>query len=73
MMPQLTQLYKRVPGYIDSGGNVNDLVVARNCYMARVGVGMNMSARGGQKVQSALSGPMDLILRYKNYLYLFYI
>ena len=31
---------------VDSGGNVSDLVFARNCYVARsrVGVGMNMSA-----------------------------
>ena len=40
---------------IDSGGNVSDLVVARNCCMARMlpreaenGVGMNRSARGGK-------------------------
>ena len=40
---------------IDSGGNVSDLVFARNCCLARMlpgkaenGVGMNMSARGGK-------------------------
>ena len=41
---------------IDSGGNVSDLVLARNCCLARmlpeeaeVGVGMNISAREGKK------------------------
>ena len=50
---------------IDSGGNVSDLVFARNCSVTRVlpeeaenGVGMNRSARGGK---SALSGPTDRI------------
>ena len=40
---------------IDSGGNVSDLVVARNCCMARMlpgeaenGVGMNRSVREGK-------------------------
>ena len=46
----------------------SDLVVARNCCMARMlpgeaenGVGMNRSVREGK---SALSGPTDWILRY---------
>ena len=34
LAPQLTQLCKCVG--IDSGGNVSDLVVARNCCMARI-------------------------------------
>ena len=44
---------------IDSGGNVSDLVVARNCCMARMlpreaenGVGMNRSVREGKKCKS---------------------
>ena len=60
---------------------MSDIVVARNCCMARMlpgeaenGVGMNRSVRGG-KVYSALSGPTDWIMRYikNNYLYLSYI
>ena len=53
---------------------MSDLVVARNCCMARMlpgeaenGVGMNRSVRvcqGRKKVYSALSGPTDWILRY---------
>ena len=41
---------------IDSGGNVSDLVLARNCCMARMlpgeaenGVAMNRSVREGKK------------------------
>ena len=41
---------------IDSGGNVSDLVLARNCCLARMlpgeaenGVGMNRSVREGKK------------------------
>ena len=44
---------------IDSGGNVSDLVFARNCSFARMlpgevenGVGMNRSARGGTKYEA---------------------
>ena len=44
---------------IDSGGNVSDLVFARNCSVARMlpgeadnGVGMNSSARGGKKCEA---------------------
>ena len=44
---------------IDGGGHVSDLVVARNCCMARMlpgeaenGVGMNRSARGGKKCEA---------------------
>ena len=44
---------------IDSGGNVSDLVVARNCCMARMlpgeaenGVGMNRSVREGKKCKA---------------------
>ena len=40
---------------MDSGGNVSDLILARNCCVprmlpgeAKIGVGMNMSARGGK-------------------------
>ena len=35
-MPQLTQVYLNAYLAIDSGGNVSDLVVARNCCMARM-------------------------------------
>ena len=44
---------------IDSGGNMSDLVFARNCSVARMlpreaenGVGMNRSARGGKKCEA---------------------
>ena len=44
---------------IDSGGNMSDLVFARNCSVARMlpgeaenGVGMNRSARGGKKCKA---------------------
>ena len=44
---------------IDSGGNVNDLVLARNCCLARMlpgeaenGVGMNRSVREGKKCEA---------------------
>ena len=44
---------------IDSGGNVSDLVLARNCCLARMlpveaenGVGMNRSVREGKKCQA---------------------
>ena len=44
---------------IDSGGNVSDLVLARNCCLARMlpgeaenGVGMNRSVREGKKCES---------------------
>ena len=44
---------------IDSGGNVSDLVFARNCSVARMlpgeaenGVGMNRSARGGKTCEA---------------------
>ena len=44
---------------IDSGGNVSDLVLARNCCLARMlpgeaenGVGMNRSAREGKKCEA---------------------
>ena len=44
---------------IDSGGNVSDLVLARNCCLARMlpgeaenGVGMNMSVREGKKCEA---------------------
>ena len=63
-MPQLTQLYKCINEYlaIDSDENVSDLVVARNCCMARrmpsqrsrVGVGMNRSTGGGGVTCEAL-------------------
>ena len=50
---------------------MNDLVVARNCCMARMlpgeaenGVGMNMSVREGKTCKALLSGPTDWILRY---------
>ena len=45
--------------YIDSGGNVSDLVLARNCCLARMlpgeaenGVGMNRSVREGKKCEA---------------------
>ena len=44
---------------IDSGGNVSDLVVARNCCMARMlpgeaenGIGMNRSVREGKQCKA---------------------
>ena len=44
---------------IDSGGNVSDLVLARNCCLARMlpgeaenGVGMNRSVREGKKCEA---------------------
>ena len=44
---------------IDSGGNVSDLVLARNCCLARMlpgeaenGVGMNRSVREGNKCKA---------------------
>ena len=49
---------------------MSDLVLARNCCLARIlpgeaenGVGMNRSVREGKKCE-ALSGPTDWILRY---------
>ena len=46
-----------IDAHVDSAGNVSDLVVARNCCMARMlpgeaenGVGMNRSVREGKKV-----------------------
>ena len=54
--PLFTQLYNEYLA-IDSGGNVSDLVLARNCCLARMlpgeaenGVGMNRSVREGNKV-----------------------
>ena len=56
--PQSTQLYNEYLA-IDSGGNVSDLVLARNCCMARMvpgeaenGVGMNRSVREGKKCKA---------------------
>ena len=49
---------------------MSDLVVSRNCCMARMLPGEAELVRnehvcqGGQKVSSALSGPTDWILRY---------
>ena len=44
---------------IDSGGNVSDLILARNCCLARMlpreaenGVGMNRSVREGKKFKA---------------------
>ena len=55
LTPLLTQLYLA----IDSGGNVSDLVLARNCCLARMlpgeaenGVGMNRSLREGKKCKA---------------------
>ena len=56
--PLFTQLYKMYLA-IDSGGNVSDLVLARNCCLARMlpgeaenGVGMNRSVREGKKCEA---------------------
>ena len=55
---------------IDSGGNVSDLVLARNCCLARMLPGEAelvsewTGLSGRAKVWSALSGPTDWILRY---------
>ena len=62
---------------IDSGGNVSDLVLARNCCLARMlpgeaenGVRMNRSVREGKSVKRfERSNGLDTAL-YKNYLYL---
>ena len=50
---------------------MSDLVLARNCCLARMlpgeaenGTGMNISARGGGASVKRLSGPTDWILRY---------
>ena len=57
LAPLLTQLYEYLA--IDSGGNVSDLVLARNCCLARMlpgeaenGVGMNRSVREGKKCEA---------------------
>ena len=63
---------------IDSGGNVSDLVLARNCCLARMlpgeaenGVGMNRSVREGKKCKRVeRSNGLDTAL-YKNYFYLY--
>ena len=59
---------------IDSGGNVSDLVVARNCCMARMlpgeaenGVGMNRSGKAKSVKRFERSNGLDTVL-YKNYL-----
>ena len=66
---------------IDNGGNVSDLVFARNCSVARMlsgeadnGVGMNRSAREGKKSvkPSERSNGPDTAL-YKTTFTLFYI
>ncbi len=57
---------------IDSGGNVSDLVAARNCCIARIDCfpeklrlcRNEQVCQGGKNVYSALSGPTDWILRY---------
>ena len=56
---------------IDSGGNVSDLVVARNCCMARMFPGegelvsKGLPGRANKcRAYSALSGPTDWILCY---------
>ena len=52
---------------IDSGGNVSDLVLARNCCLARmlptVGIRMNRSVSDGKSVKR-FERPTDWILRY---------
>ena len=60
---------------IDSGGNVSDLALARNCCLARmlpgVGVGMSRSARGGKKCKALWAVQRTgYWLSKKNYLYL---
>ena len=57
--PMFTQLYKIEYLAIDIGGNVSDLVLARNCCLARMlpgeaenGVGMNRSVREGKKCEA---------------------
>ena len=54
-----TQLYLNEYLAIDSGGHVSDLVLARNCCLARMlpgeaenGVGMNRSVREGKKCEA---------------------
>ena len=58
LTPLLTQLINEYLA-IDSGGNVSDLVLARNCCMARMlpreaenGAGMNRSVREGKKCKA---------------------
>ena len=59
-----------VPLAIDSGGNVSDLVLAHNCCLARMlpekptWCRNEQVCQGGQKVESAVRGPTDWILRY---------
>ena len=56
---------------IDSGGNVSDLVAARNCCIARIDCfpeklrlcRNEQVCQGGKNVYSALGGPTDWILR----------
>ena len=59
--PLFTQMYKSLNQYlaIASHGNVSDLVMARNCCLARMlpgeaenGVGMNRSVREGKKSEA---------------------
>ena len=64
---------------VDSGGNVSDLVLARNCCLARMlpgeaenGAGMNRSARGWSLKRFKRSNGRDTAL-YRTYIYLFYI
>ena len=59
---------------------MSDLVLARNCCLARMlpgeaenGVGMNRSAREEKKCKSALSGPTDWILRYIKTTFTFFL
>ena len=63
---------------IDSGGNVSDLVLARNCCMARMlpeeaenGVGTGLSGKAKSVKRFERSNGLDTAL-YKNYLYLFF-
>ena len=64
---------------IDSGGNVSDLVVARNCCMARMlpgeaenGDGMNsLSGKAKSVKHFERSNGLDTA-QYKNYLYFFF-
>ena len=61
LTPLLTDTLSCINEYlaIDSGGNVSDLVLARNCCLARMlpgeaenGVGMNRSVREGKKCEA---------------------
>ena len=75
LTPQVTQLYKWIPGY-RRWWNVSDLVLARNCCLARMLPGeaelvwewTGLSGRAKSVKRFERSNGLDTAL-YKNYLY----